>query len=286
MKSNKFYISAVALALASLFVVMAIFGGFYTVSEGYRGVILRNGSIVGTAQPGFGLKMPFIDSVVEISVQDNYSRYENLPVYSKDQQAATATVSVSYRIVSDRVGEVYSQYGGQEGLVDRLITRKVNEQFKIVFGKYTAISAIQDRAKLGIESGQEIVAAIEGPVVITGVQIENIDFSDAYEKSVEERMLAEVAVAKENQNLAREQVLAEIKVTQAQADADSTVARAKAEAEAIKTKGEAEAKAITARTEALKNNAALIDLVAAERWDGKLPATMVPGSATPFISIK
>lgn len=285
-RTTKFYFTVGMAALAAIFLLMTVFGGFYTISEGYRGVILRNGSMVGTAQPGFGWKVPFIDSVVEISVQDHYSRYENLPVYSKDQQSATATISVSYRIVSDRVGEVFSQYGGQDGLVDRIITRKVNEQFKIVFGRYTAISAIQDRAKLGADTSSAIIESIDGPAVITAVQIENVDFSNAYEKSVEERMLAEVAVAKERQNLDKEKVLAEIAVTQAQAKADSVLAQARADADAIEMKGEAEAKAITARTEALKNNAALIELVTAEKWDGKLPVTMIPGGAVPLITIK
>lgn len=31
---------------------------------------------------------------------------------------------------------------------------------------------------------------------------------------------------------------------------------------------------------------ALIDLVSAERWDGKLPSTMVPNAAVPFVSVK
>lgn len=281
----KFYASSAAIALSGLFVLMAIFGGFYTIDEGSRGVVLRNGSMIGTAQPGFGWKMPFIDDVVEISVQDHYSDYK-LPAYTRDQQAATVSLTVSYRLVSDRVGEVYSQFGGREGLVDRLVTRKVQESFKEVFGKYTAISAIQERAKLGADVSSAVIESINGPLVITGVQIEEVDLSDAYERSIEERMLAQVAVERERQNLEKEKVQAEIKVTQAQADADSLEARAKAEAEAIRLKGEAEAKAITARTEALKNNAALIELVAAEKWDGKLPQTMIPGGAVPFITAK
>jgi len=49
-------------------------------------------------------------------------------------------------------------------------------------------------------------------------------------------------------------------------------------------KGEAEASAIKARAEALAQNQNLIELTKAERWDGKLPTTMIPGSAVPFIS--
>ena len=118
------------------------------------------------------------------------------------------------------------------------------------------------------------------------MQIENIDFSDAYEQSIENRMLAEVEVQKLQQNAEREKVQAQITVTQANAQADSIRATAEANAAATRLAGEAEADAIRAKGAALKDNPSLIDLTAAERWDGKLPATMVPGAAVPFIGIK
>ena len=46
------------------------------------------------------------------------------------------------------------------------------------------------------------------------------------------------------------------------------------------------AAAIVARSEALKQNANLIDLVKAEKWDGKLPVSMPPNSTVPFINVK
>jgi len=80
-------------------------------------------------------------------------------------------------------------------------------------------------------------------------------------------------------------VQAQITVTQATARANAVRAEAQASADAIKLKGEAEASAIRARAEALGQNPGLVSLVQAERWDGKLPATMVPGSALPMLSV-
>jgi hypothetical protein len=37
---------------------------------------------------------------------------------------------------------------------------------------------------------------------------------------------------------------------------------------------------------ALGTNPNLVTLVQAERWNGVLPTTMVPGSAVPFVSVK
>jgi regulator of protease activity HflC (stomatin/prohibitin superfamily) len=122
-------------------------------------------------------------------------------------------------------------------------------------------------------------------VVIESVQLENIDFSDAYEKSIEQRMLAEVEVQKLRQNAEREKVQAEIVVTQAKAKADAIRAEAQAQADAIKLRGNAEAQAIDARGKALASNPALVTLVQAERWNGVLPVTMVPGGGVPMLAL-
>jgi regulator of protease activity HflC (stomatin/prohibitin superfamily) len=116
------------------------------------------------------------------------------------------------------------------------------------------------------------------------VQIENIDFSPEYIKSVEARMQAEVQRLR--QNLERERVQAEIVVTQAKAQADRVRLEAQANADAIKLRGSAEADAIDARGKALAGNPALVNLVQAEKWDGKLPATMVPGGALPMLNVQ
>jgi regulator of protease activity HflC (stomatin/prohibitin superfamily) len=116
--------------------------------------------------------------------------------------------------------------------------------------------------------------------------VEDVDFSDAYEKSIEQRMLAEVEVERLRQNAQREKVQGEIVVTQARAQADAVKARAEAEAEAIRLRGDAEAGAIRARGDALRANADLVALTAAEKWNGQLPTTMVPGGALPFVQVK
>jgi hypothetical protein len=50
-------------------------------------------------------------------------------------------------------------------------------------------------------------------------------------------------------------------------------------------KGEAEAAAIKARADALAKNENLIALTTAEKWDGHLPETMLPGGAVPFLNL-
>lgn len=271
--------NAISISVATvlgLTVLTVIGGSFYTIDQGERGVVLRNGKVVGTADPGLGFKMPIIDTVKEISVQTQSRIYEKVAAYSRDQQTATLQVSVNYRLPADQVEGIYSEFGGADGIVSRLLDRQLPEEVKNVFGRFNAVTAIQDRQRLGAEIQLAIQKATDSPrLIVESVQIENIDFSDVYEKSIEQRMLAEVEVQKVQQNAEREKVQGEIVMIQAKAAADSK-----------KLQGEAEAYAINARGKALRDNPSLIELVQAEKWDGKLPTTMVPGQSVPFINVR
>lgn len=272
--------------VAGLVALTVVGGSWYTVDQGERGVMLRNGAITGVSEPGLGFKMPIVDRVVDIDVRSQAKIYENILAYSRDQQTAGLTVSVNFRVPADQAANVYENYGSVERLAGRLLDRQVMDETKNVFGRFNAVTAIQERSRLVAEVQMAIQESVVGPIIIESVQIENIDFSDAYEQSIEQRMQAEVEVQRVMQNAEREKVQAEIKVIQAQADADARVAQATAEAQAITLTGNAEAEAIRARGEALRDNPTLIELVSAERWNGVLPTTMVPEAAVPFVNVK
>ena len=111
----------------------------------------------------------------------------------------------------------------------------------------------------------------------------NIDFSNSYEKSVEERMRAEVEVQKVLQNEKRTAIEANMKRIRARGDADAKIVAAEADAKAIQLRGEAEARAIEAKSAAMAKNPAYVHLLQAERWNGSLPTTMLPNNALPII---
>ena len=198
--------------LAGLVVAYVLFTSWYQVDQGERAVVLRFGEIVGESGPGLHFKLPWVDTVSMITVKNQTKRYSSLEAYSRDQQPADLTVSVTY-VVADP-SAVYSQYGDLEGAVMRLIDPRLTAGVKTIFGQYDAVRAIQERAALNNDFDTAVTSAINGgPINIISVQIENIDFSDAYEQSVEQ-------------------------------------------------------------------------LQAVEKWDGKLPTTMVPSSAMPFINLQ
>ena len=259
--------------LAGLVAVYLVLASWYMVDQGERAVVLRLGATVGEAGPGPHFKLPWVDTVRKITIQNQNRRYQALEAYSRDQQPANLTVSVTF-VVSDP-SAIYEQYGDLDGAVMRLIDPRVMSETKSIFGQYDAVRAIQERVALNEDFSSAVTSAITGPINIISVQIENIDFSEAYEQSVEQRMLAQVEIQRREQNLRTTEVEAQIART-----------RAEGEAEAIRLRGEAEASAIRARADALRANADLVQLQAVEKWDGKLPTTMVPSTALPFINLQ
>jgi regulator of protease activity HflC (stomatin/prohibitin superfamily) len=278
-------VKVISVSAVALLALTTTWLSWYTIDQGDRGVLLRNGAVIGVADAGLGFKIPFIDGVSRISIQNQARQYEDVLSYSKDQQTAALRISVSYRLPADQVATIYAEYGGQDSIVARLLDRQLPAAVKGVFGRYNAVTAIQDRPRMAAEMLEVLQSAVKGPIIIDSLQLENIDFSDAYESSIEDRMLAEVEVQKVKQNAEREKITAEITVIQAQANADAKLADAKAAAEATRIQGEAEAAAIRAKGEALRENAGLIALTQAEKWDGALPTTMVPNGAVPFMNL-
>lgn len=259
----------------------------YTVEEGYRGVITRNGAVIGTAEPGFAFKAPFIDSVNEISVQSQTRTYGERSAYSRDQQAATMGFSVTYHIPAGKVLDVYRKYHDVEGLNAAVVDRLALGRLETVFGQFNAESAIQKRAELVAALRKAISDSIpDGIVVIDGVEVEDISFSKAYDEKIESRMAEEIEVTKRQQSWEKEKIDADITKTRADAAAYEREKMANAEAAAIKAKGLAEAEAINAKGKALRDNPALVELTYAERWNGITPTTVVPNSSITGLNIK
>lgn len=276
------------LSVAMVVVAALLSGSFYTVDQGELGVVLTNGKLTEIAKPGLSFKIPVFQSVHKVSLRTGTWTWDKVNSYSADQQPADVRVSVTLHVDPGRVPELYSQFGTLEAGVSRVVAPHVLQQLKVVFGGYTAVHAIQDRGRFNAEVRSAIEAAIgaESPIVIESVQIENIDFSPEYIRSVEQRMQAEVEVQKLQQQALQAKVQAQITVTQAQATADATLAQARAQADATRLRGEAEADAIRAKGTAIRDNAMLVELVRSERWDGKLPTSMIPGATVPFLPLR
>ncbi len=268
---------ALLVVLAGVFFLLfGINGTWFTVNQGERAVLLRFGQAVDVEGPGLHLKAPFIEDVVKMSVREQKEEFKT-QAYSQDQQPATVEVSVNYQLPEGSVMSTYTRYGVDYPAI--LIDTQLPRRLKEVFGRFSAQNMIQDRTKLGLEVEKSLEGALDGRGIhIVSVQVEDVSFSDAYETAVESRMRSIVAEYQAEAEKAK-------RITNADAAAYEVKAAADAQAHAIQVQGQAQASAIKARADALQSNPNLVSLTAAEKWNGILPTTMVPGGAVPFLQL-
>lgn len=278
--------------VAAIAVVTVLFGSWYTIDQGERGVITCNGAICGEAEPGLHFKTPIVQGVISFSIKSQNIEWQKsaegdsrFQAYSQDQQPATIALSVNYHI--NNATALYAKYGSNDTVDTVLIEPRSMAAFKNVFGQFNAVEAIRDRAKLSFEVTDAIRQAIGvgAPVTVDSVQIVDIEFSKAYEEAVERQMTAQV---KQNEV----EALKRQRITAADAGAYEVKAKADADAHRVQVSGQAEAVAIEAKGKALRENPGVPELIranaalaAAQGWNGALPTTMVPGGAVPFIKI-
>lgn len=269
--------------------ITVIFGSFYTIDQGEVGVVLRNGAIVGTSEPGLHFKTPWIESVVPVETRQVKwtNRAEGsvgMEAYSSDLQPANLIVTVTYSVNPAAAADIYARYGSN--FADKIVTPAIYSAVKIVFGKYDAKTAIANRGAMVAAMKESIQSSVATPDIhVDTFQLENVEFSREFTNAVEQRMQQEIQVQQRAQVLQQEIINANIVRTQAQGQADAQVMQAKAAAQQITLQGDAQATAIKARGDALKDNPGLVALTLAEKWNGQLPATMVPGGALPFIDL-
>ena len=105
--------------VAVLVVLMIAAGSWYTVDQTERGVLLRYGAVIGTAQPGLGFKLPLIDSVEKVIVKTTTYSWDKMNSYSYDQQPADLKISVTLRASPDKVADLYAKFGRLDTAVIR-----------------------------------------------------------------------------------------------------------------------------------------------------------------------
>lgn len=174
---------------------------------------------------------------VEISTQ----------AYSSDAQTMNIAMTLQYQISIENAIDIAKQYGSLDALQNRIEAIAV-EKTKSVLSSYKAMDIISDRASMSPKVEEVIIGAItdEYFVNISTVVLTNIDFSTAFEKAVEEKMIAE-------QKKLQAEYENEMKVAAAEAEAKAAIQKAEGEAKAklIAAEAERDAQVELSRAEAL-----------------------------------
>lgn len=256
------------LAVVVVLALSMLIGGIRIVDETEVGVVKTFGEVSGTIDSGLNFVNPLTQTVSMYDLRVHV-RDADFASYTKDAQPLTASIEYQYALNSTAAEDVAREYGSYE-IMETKLGNVVEEKAKIVFARYSAMTLLENRSNLSMEVAAE-VQALENlfDVTFTTVVVKDIDFSDAFEASVEAKMTAEQAALKAEQDK---------KTAVIQAEQKKEVAAIEAEAAIAAAKGEAEALEIT--RQALENMPdTWIQQQYLEKWDGTLPSVMAGESA-------
>ena len=238
-----------AATLAGIMAIVCLLGfifvpfSFHTVDTGVVAVVKHLGEARDVRTAG-----TYFDFWITESYQKYDSKVQNVDIvtaaYSSDAQTMDIQMTLQYQIMSEKVVEIAKQYGSLELLQNRI----------------ESIAVEKAKAVLSNSKAMDIIA--------------NIDFSDAFEKAVEDKMIAE-------QNKLKADYENTTKIAKAEADAQSMLISAQAEAQAKIIAAEAEATANEKIEKSLTEK--ILREMYIEKWDGTLPSTVAGEDASILI---
>lgn len=203
-----------------------------------------------------------------------------ISAYSQDAQSMTANLTVQFRVQADKLLEINKEYGELDVLTER-IKAISEEKAKVVLASSSAMSLIETRSGLSANVEEAIKNAVgQYYIDVTMIAVTDITFSDAFENTVEDKMIAEQEKLKAEYEKEKAIIQAEQELEVAKKAAEAQLEKAKKEAEAIEVRAEAEAAALQIVQEAWDAipedvKQVMLQEMAIEKWNGTLPETMV-----------
>lgn len=245
-----------------VFLLMTTLSPFVIIGPGERGVVLRFGAVEDRIlMEGIHFRIPIVESVIKVDVKTQKVEVE-APSFSKDLQNVDTRIALNFHVDPHQANKLWQEIGRDYD--SRIIAPSIQESVKAATAQFTAAELVAERPKVKDEIKRMLVERLRPRyITVDDFSIVNFDFSDSYEKAIEEKQVAQQQALKAENDLKRIQV-----------EAEQRIAQAKAEAEAIKI-----------QTEALQQNQNLIRLEAVKRWNGVLPQYML-GNTVPFLDVQ
>jgi len=240
--NKKIYVIVTCFVLA----LIVLLSSFTTIKTGEVGVKVRFGKVVSTpTKEGVNFKIPFIERIERVNIKVQKIEITATSA-SKDLQDVNESVAINYRVDKDNATDLYKNVGNNYR--DTILEPAIKESIKSVTSEYTAEELITKRTEVSKKCLDTLQNKVEKyGIIIDDFNITNFNFSDEFNKAIEEKQVAEQKVLTAKQELEKEKIEAEKKIVSA----------------------EAEKKANELKEKSLTEN--IIKEKFIEKWDGKLP---------------
>lgn len=180
--------SILALVLVAL-VLYAGYDSFYTVQAAERGVIQRFGAYHSITGPGPHLKLPWVDSVTPINVDQLKKFSHRAQMLTKDENIVDVTVEVQFRILDA------ADYMFQDSDPDKTIYGAMESALREVIGKSVLDDIIaQNRSGIALavqKSTQQLLDLYRTGLTVASINIQGAKapepVQDAFDDAIKAR---------------------------------------------------------------------------------------------------
>tara|TARA_R110000868_G_C10972986_1_gene771114 strand:+ start:11922 stop:12728 length:807 start_codon:yes stop_codon:yes gene_type:complete len=246
------------------------------IDSGHRGVKVKLGKVSDNVlTEGFYFYFPLTTSIMEIDARIQKLEMKS-QTYTRDIQTANIKYVINGSIDGTKVNELYRDVGvgskgiGDSNFRDKIIVPIIEGEMKSVVGLWTATDLIANREKATDQIFERIKSKLAlKNVILTNFQIIDIDYADAFEKAVENKVVAIQRAEEAKNNTAKIREEAKQRIISAEAEAKSMRIRANA---------------LSANKDLIEYERVQVEREAITKWNGTLPHTML-GNSTPFIKL-
>ncbi len=301
--------------IGAIFILFLLIRPFTVINSGEVGIKVTMGKFDETPlKPGLHFYIPFIEQIIPVNTRvrlitysnsnrdvlgEGYSRYEgglrrNPAIQVLDKRGLTVNIdlAVQYRLKPETAPHTIEKWGAS--WEEKIINSKVREVVRDVIGRYPAEQLPEMRNEIAKAIETEIKQSIDSlpgnPVILTSVELRNIDLPQKIKEQIERVQIAkqEVTIAEQMKEKAKQDALrkaeiakgeAEKKRIEAQGEADKITIEANAQAKANKLIAESLSDELL-RLEQIKTQKAFNEALKSNR-DAQIFLT--PGGAVPNI---
>ena len=264
----------VVIGLVVLLAIIVAFNSFTVVNEGFIGVKYQFGKIVDSdLSAGLNFHIPFMEEIEQVDIREQVYAVTTDAYTSDTQTVNELMLKVNYYYDGTQLSEIIRTIG-ISNVETKLLVPNVAKITKDEIGKVQAEMLVQNRSDVQNAIFAKIKDALAPQgIIVTAFAIENLSFDDAFEQSIQAKVIAAQDALKMQNKTAEKEEEAKQQVIAAQAEADSQ-----------KIKADAEAYAIQVVQEQIAQSPDYIEYLKISNWNGVLPQA-IGTEVNPFIAL-
>ena len=214
---TKSKITIIVIAVILVLGLIIFFASTTIVPTGHIGVVTLYQNVQDKyLDAGFHFVKPFVEDVHDVDIRTK--KYSNTVEGSaKDLQIVNITMSINYQIKPEKVTELYAKVGKDYDNI--ILNPALQSSLKASMAQFTAEEMITKRAEVSNKITEELNARLIDYFNISAVNLENIGFTDEYNKAIEAKTTNQQKAEAEKAQLEIIKVQNEQKINTAEAEA-------------------------------------------------------------------